>query len=94
MEFKGNTVTYTSDLGSSAEIGSMSAHETTENKEYWHIYRNNVYNIPADKGSARIRYQTKTPVRIVGKGNTYSGTVNFVDQYKKLDATGDIKIYK
>lgn len=94
MEFTGNTVTFTSDLGSSAEIGSMSTHETTEKKDYQHIYKNNVYNLPASKGAAHIRYQSKAPVKVIGKGNTYSNSVDFVDQYKKIKSTGDIKIYK
>ena len=94
MEFTDNTMTFTADLGRSAEIGSMSTHETTEGKEYHHIYRNNVYNLPATKGAAHIRYQSKVTVRIVGKGNTYSHPVDFVDQYKKFEASGDIKICK
>lgn len=94
MEFFDNTITFTADLGKSAEIGSMSTHETTEDKDYQHIYRNNVYNLPSSKGVAHIRYQSKVPVRIEGKNNTYSNPVGFVDQYKKFEASGDIKIYK
>ena len=94
MEFTGNTVTFTSDLGNSAEIGSMSTHETTEKKAYQHIYKNNDYQLPAAKGTVHIRYQSKAPVKIIGKGNTYSNPVDFVDQYKRFEASGDIKIYK
>ena len=94
MEFTGNTVTFTSDLGKGAEIGSMSTHEMTEKKDYRHIYKNNTYHLPSAKGTAHIRYQSKTPVRIVGRGNTYSSPVDFVDQHKKVEVTGDIKIYK
>lgn len=94
MEFTGNTVTFSSDLGNGSEIGSMSTNEITEKKNYQHIYKHNVYNLPATKGTAHIRYQSKVPVRIIGKGNTYSNTVDYVDQHKMIAPKGDIKIYK
>jgi len=94
MEFTDNTVEFSEGFEKSTEIGTMSTHETTENKEYNHIYRNNVFNIPYTKGTVHFRYQSKVPVSIIGEGNTYSKPVEFVDQNKKFKASGDIKIYK
>lgn len=94
MEFTDNTVSFSAGFDKSTEIGTMSTHETTETKEYNHIYRNNVFNIPYTKGTVHFRYQSKVPVKVIGEGNTYSKPVEFVDQNKKFKATGDIKIYK
>lgn len=94
MEFIGNTITIKTALDREAEIGSMSTHETTDNTNYIHIYKKNVYNLSSASGSAHIKYLSKAPVRLIGRGNKYSCPVVFVDKYNKFDASGDIKIYK
>lgn len=94
MEFMDNTIEFSDGFEKSTEIGSMSTHETTETKEYNHIYRNNVFNIPYTKGMVHFRYQSTVPVKVIGEGNTYSKPVEFVDHNKKFKASGDIKIYK
>ena len=93
MEFTGNTVEFSRGFEKSTEIGTMSTHETTETKDYNHIFRNNVFNIPYTKGTVHFRYQSKVPVKVIGEGNIYSEPVEFVDQNQNFKASGDIKIY-
>lgn len=94
MEFTNNTVAFSKGFDKNTTIGKMSTHETTEKKKYNHIYKNNVFDIPYAKSYVKFEYLSKAPVRIKGVGNTYSIRVDFVDQYKKFKASGDIKIYK
>lgn len=94
MEFTGNTVTFTEGFDKNTDIGAMTTHETTANKQYRHIYKKNVFVIPETKGSVRFKYQSKEPVQIVGKRNQFSRPVEFIDQNKKLEASGDIQIKK
>jgi hypothetical protein len=94
MKFEHNTISYTQGFDANTNIGKMSSHPLTEKIEYRHYYRNNLFNIPYAKGYVKFEYLSKAKVHITGKGNTYSKPVSFVDQYKKFEATGDIKIYK
>ncbi len=94
MEFTNNTVAFSKGFDKNTTIGKMSTHETTEKKTYNHIYKNNVFDIPYAKSYVKFEYLSKAPVQIKGVGNTYSTRVDFVDQYKKFKASGDIKIYK
>lgn len=94
MEFTNNTMAYSKGFDKNTTIGKMSTHETTEKKKYNHIYKNNVFDIPYAKSYVKFEYLSKAPVHIKGVGNTYSTRVDFVDQYKKFKASGDIKIYK
>ena len=94
MEFTGNTVTFTEGFDKNTDIGAMTTHETTANKQYLHIYKKNVFVIPEAKGSVRFKYQSKEPVQIVGKRNKFSRPVEFMDQNKSLEASGDIQIKK
>lgn len=94
MEFCNNTVSFSQGFDKSTYIGKMSTHPQTESYNYKHIYRNNTFDIPYAKGYVFFEYISKAPVRIIGEGNAYSNRIDFVDQYKKFDASGDIKIYR
>lgn len=94
MEFCNNTVSFTKGFDASTEIGVMSTGETTVNKPYQHVFENNFFDIPESTGTVHFKYRSNEPIRIVGKGNKYSSPVDFVDQYKMFEASGDIKIYK
>ena len=94
MEFSDNTMSYTQGFDANTDIGKMSTHALTEKIEYKHNYKNNVFEIPSAKGYVRFEYLAKAKVRVNGKGNKYSHPVSFVDQYKKFESSGDIKIYK
>lgn len=94
MEFCNNTMAYSKGFDNNVNIGKMSTHAVTEGMDYQHIYRDNVFDIPSSKGYVKFEYLSKAKVRIKGERNRYSKPVSFVDQYKKFEATGDIRIYK
>lgn len=94
LEFTGNTVVFTMEFDKETNIGAMTTHETTEKKEYQHYYKYNEFDIPPSEGTAIFNYQSKALVRIKGKRNRYSRSVGFIDQYDKIEASGDIQLYK
>ena len=94
MEFEGNKVSFSKGFDVSTTIGKMSTHETTENKHYNHIYKNNVFDIPYAKSYVKIEYNSKAAVKIEGVENVYTKRIDFVDLNRHFDAKGDIKLYK
>ena len=94
MEFCGNTMAYSKGFDKSISIGKMSTHKVTEQMVYQHIFKDNVFDIPYANSYVTFQYLSKAKVRIIGANNTYSKPVNFIDQYKRFEASGDIRIYK
>lgn len=94
MEFIGNLVAFTKSFEKDSDIGAMTTHKTTANKQYRHIYRNNIFDIPETKRMVRFKYQSKEPVLIIGNRNKFLRPIEFVDQNNSLKVIGDIQICK